>query len=158
MGKWALVTPLYLSGAWTLLISYQLFTQTAVTTVLSYVNLLYPPVGVWLLSRIDMIVFMYAFAWVFILSSVIPSMMLGKSRGVLTQFFFSLTLTFLAIVIQDGLIATFNADKIDQIFRLSFLFDNPFIATIYLSIPYITMIIVDARSRRSIEKETADHE
>jgi len=42
MGKSALVTPLYISVAWILLITYQLFTQTAVSTVVSYIKVFWP--------------------------------------------------------------------------------------------------------------------
>lgn len=81
MGKTALLAPLYVSVAWTFLVSYQLFTQTAVSTLVAYVNMIWPAVGGWLSLRIDLIVFVYAFAWVFLLSSVIPSVILGRERS-----------------------------------------------------------------------------
>lgn len=62
MGKTALLAPLYVSVAWTFLVSYQLFTQTAVSTLVAYVNMIWPAVGGWLSLRIDLIVFVYAFA------------------------------------------------------------------------------------------------
>lgn len=55
--------------------------------------------------RIDLIVFVYAFAWVFLLSSVIPSVILGRERGVLVQFVVCLILTFVAFVVQDVIMA-----------------------------------------------------
>ncbi len=81
MGKSVYITPLYLSVAWTLMISYQLFTQTAVTTVVESLYVSWPAVGRWLLSRLDMIVFICAFAWVFVLSSVVPPLILGKTAA-----------------------------------------------------------------------------
>lgn len=151
MGKAAWATPVYISVAWTLMVSYQLFTQTAVTTVVNYTNMFWPSVGAWVASRIDMIVFIYAFAWVFLLSSAIPSIILGKERGVLIQFFVCLTLTFAAFVIQDAL-TSYQGKPIDQTIRLVVLFHNPFLAVGYLLMPYLLMLMLDIRSRRKHKK------
>jgi hypothetical protein len=150
LGKAAIITPLYISVAWTLMTSYQLFTETTVTTVTTYINMYLPTIGAWLVSRLDMIVFIHSFAWIFLLSSVIPSLLLGKQRGVLVQFGLCLTLTFLAFVIQDAL-AGLNG-TLDQILGLAPLFQNPALAAIYLSLPYVLMVGFDIRSRRKKEK------
>jgi len=152
LGKAALATPLYISVAWTLMVSYQLFTETAVTTVVTHINMFSPSLSAWLASRIDMIVFIYAFAWVFLLSSALPSVILGKERGVLIQFFVCLTLTFLAFVIEDVLI-TYRDRPVDQIFNLANLFSNPFLAVGYLSIPYLLMLTLDIRSRKRRKRD-----
>ena len=152
MGKAALITPLYISVAWTLMVSYQLFTQIAVTTITTYIDLLLPSVGAWLVSRMDMLVFIHAFAWVFLLSSAIPSVILGKGRGVLVQFFVCLTLTFSAFVVQDILI-TYGGESIGQMFSLAALFNNPFLAIGYLSLPYLLMLGFDIHSRRKQKKK-----
>jgi hypothetical protein len=148
MGKSVYITPLYLSVAWALMISYQLFTQTAVTTVVEYLEVSWPAVGSWLFSRLDMIVFVCAFAWVFVLSSVVPPLILGKNRGVLIQFLVVLILTFVSFIIQDGLITVFDGETIAQIFNLAYYFQNLFIAIGYLFLPYIIMLALDIRSRR----------
>jgi len=147
LGKAALITPVYISIAWTLMASYQLFTQIAVTTATNHIDVFWPSVGAWLASRLDMIVFIHAFAWVFLLSSAIPSVILGKGRGVLVQFFVCLTLTFSAFFVQDVLM-TFEGKSISQIFSLAVLFHNPFLAIGYLSMPYLLMIGFDIHSRR----------
>lgn len=152
MGKAALATPLYLSFAWILMVSYQLFTQMAVTTVIMHIETFWPSVGAWLASRIDMMVFIYAFAWVFLLSSAIPSVILGKERGVLAQFFVCLIITFAAFVVQD-ILTTYRGGPIDQLFSVAVLFRNPFLAVGYLLIPYILMLILDIRSRKKRKKE-----
>jgi hypothetical protein len=152
LGKAAVVTPLYISVAWTLMVSYQLFTQTAVTTVTQYIDTFWPSIGNWLVSRMDMLVFIHAFAWVFLLSSAIPSVILGKGRGVLIQFFVCLTLTFLAFIVQD-IITTYENRSIGQIFNLAALFHNPFLALGYLSLPYILMLGFDINSRRKQKKK-----
>jgi len=140
--------------------SYQLFTQTTVTTVTIYINMYLPTIGAWLVSRLDMIVFIHSFAWIFLLSSVIPSLILGKKRGVLAQFGVCLTLTFLAYVIQDTLTG-FNG-ALDQILGLAPLFQNPLLAAAYLSLPYFLMLGFDIRGKRKnenwvkVESETDD--
>lgn len=151
MRKATLATPLYISVAWTLMISYQFFTQRAVSTVIAHMNFLWPAVAEWLLPRIDTIVFIYAFAWVFLLSSAIPSIVLGKERSVLVQFFVCLTLTLAAFIIQDGLTAYINM-PIDEMFNMIIAFDNPIIAAVYLSIPYLLMLAIDVQSRRKRKK------
>jgi hypothetical protein len=152
LGKAAVVTPLYVSVAWTLMVSYQLFTQTAVTTVTTYIDTFWPAIGEWLTLRMNMLVFIHAFAWVFLLSSAIPSVILGKGRGVLIQFFVCLTLTFSAFIVQD-IITTYQNRSIGQIFNLAALFHNPFLALGYLSLPYLLMLGFDINSRRKQKKK-----
>ncbi|MCW4040984.1 MAG: hypothetical protein NWE83_09580 [Candidatus Bathyarchaeota archaeon] len=132
------------------MISYQLFTQTAVTTLVSAINVFIPQIGSWLLSRLDMVIFIYAFAWVYLLSSVLPSVFLGKKCSVFIQFLVCLSLTFLAFIIQDGLIVLFEANTIDQILNLGIYFNNPLIAAGYLAIPYLLMIGLDLQSRKKM--------
>jgi len=150
LGKAAIITPLYISVAWTLMTSYQLFTQTTVTTVTIYINMYLPTIGTWLASKLDMIVFIHSFAWIFLLSSVIPALILGKERGVLAQFGLCLTLAFLAFVVQDAL-AGLNG-TLDQILGLAPLFQNPLVAAAYLSLPYLLMLGFDIRGKRKKEK------
>jgi hypothetical protein len=152
LDKAAFVTPLYLSVSWTLMTSYQLFTQTAVTSVVTHINALWPSVGLWLYSRQDMLVFIYAFAWVFILSSVIPSVILGRERNVLAQFVVCLTSAFSAFLLADALTA-FSGGPLTAIFSVSMLFTNPFFAVIYLSFPYIFMITLDLYFRKKLKRK-----
>ena len=112
-----------------------------------------PTIGTWLASRLDMIVFIHSFAWIFLLSSVIPSLLLGKKRGVLAQFGVCLTLAFLAFVVQDAL-AGLNG-TLDQILGLAPLFQNPLLAAIYLSLPYLLMLGFDIRGKRKHKNEVA---
>jgi hypothetical protein len=147
LGKASFVTPLYLSVAWTLMISYQLFTETAVTTLVTQINTFIPSVGFWLSSRVDMVVFVYAFAWVFVLSSVIPSLLLGKEHGVLVQFVVCLTLTFLAFALVD-IMEIYAGASLAQLLSFAFVFSNPVLAALYLSLPYVIMIGLDVRARR----------
>ena len=147
LGKAVFITPLYLSVAWTLMISYQLFTETAVTTLVTQIDTFLPSIGFWLASRVDMVVFIYAFAWTFVLSSVIPALLLGKERGVLVQFFVCLTLTFFAFILLD-LMEIYAGTSLAQLLSFAFVFSNPILATLYLALPYVVMIGLDVRSRR----------
>ena len=149
MRKGILITPAYISSVWALMISYQLFTQTAVTTIIDAINGVWPSIGTWLFSRIDMIVFIFAFAWVFILSSALPTVILGRNRSVVIQFLVVLTLTFVSFVIQDGLLTVFGGATMAQILNLAHLFTNPVIALGFLSLPYVVMFLLDRRSRRT---------
>jgi hypothetical protein len=150
LGKATIITPLYISVAWTLMTSYQLFTQTTVKSVTVYINMYLPTIGAWLASRLDMIVFIHSFAWIFLLSSVIPALILGKERGVLAQFGLCLTLAFLAFVVQDALRGLNGT--LDHILGLAPLFQNPVLAAAYLSLPYLLMIGFDIRGKRKKEK------
>ena len=126
--------------------SYQLFTQTTVDTITASIGTFIPLVSQWMVTRIDLIVFIHSFAWIFLLSSVIPSVLLGKQRGVLVQFGLCLTLAVLANVIQ-GAIIDIGQGPLDQILGLAFLFQNPLIATGYMSVPYLLMLWFDIRGR-----------
>ncbi|MBY9013245.1 MAG: hypothetical protein KGD70_12805 [Candidatus Lokiarchaeota archaeon] len=110
------------------------------------VNTIVPSVGIWLTSRIDLVVFVYGFAWVFILSSAIPSVILGKERGVLAQFFLCLTLTFLAVVMVD-ILESYADLSMSQLLGFSYFFNNLVVASLYLIIPYVLMVALDIRSR-----------
>jgi len=112
----------------------------------------WPSVGAWLSFRMDIIVFIYAFAWIFVLSSVIPSAILGKERSVLAQFFVCLTLTFVAFMVQDAL-NTYGGGLADQLLSLATLFYNPFLAVGYLLMPYLVMLVLDIRARKRQKKK-----
>ena len=158
MGKWALATPLYTSSSWILMISCRLFTSKAVITSLEHINSLHPSIGSWLLSKSDMIIFIYAFAWIFVLSSVIPSLILGKNNGVLIQFIVVLILSLIPILIQDSIITIFGGKTIDQILDVTFLFTNPAVAFGYLFLPYLIMIIIDVRKRLQSQQSSTERE
>ncbi|HER54559.1 MAG TPA: hypothetical protein ENO13_01520 [Candidatus Bathyarchaeota archaeon] len=151
MGKATLLTPVYMSVAWTLMTTYQLFTEITVNTITNFIVGIVPIVGEWMIARIDLIVFIHSFAWIFLLSSFIPGVLLGKKRGVLMQFGVCLTLAVLANVVQ-GAVADASGGPLDQILGLAPLFGNPLLATLYMSLPYALMAGFDIRGKRkSIE-------
>jgi hypothetical protein len=135
-----------------MMVTYQMFTQTAVTTVLALLNSSLPGVSEWLLLRTDLIIFVYAFAWVFVLSSVIPSLLLGKERSVLLQFSVCLTLTFIAFTIQD-VVNTYWSNQFQALQVFTILLANPFLAAVYLSMPYVIMLAIDIRVQRKRKRD-----
>ncbi|MCK4478868.1 hypothetical protein KAU88_10160 [Candidatus Bathyarchaeota archaeon] len=153
-----MTAPMYISVAWSLIISYQLFTQTAVYSIIYFLNNLLPSTAEFLILRIDMVVFIHTFAWIFVLSSVIPSMILGKARSVLLQFFLCLTITFVAVSVEDILALMIGTAPIAKIQIMSVWFQNPLIAGTYLSAPYLSMLYLDIHSRRKSAKEEEPEE
>ena len=152
MGKTTLLTPVYMSVAWILMTTYQLFTEITVYTITNFIMGVVPVVGEWMMARVDLIVFIHSFAWIFLLSSFIPSVLLGKKRGVLIQFGVCLTLAVLANIIQ-GAVADASSGPLDQILGLAPLFGNPLLAGVYMSLPYALMVWFDIRGKRkSIEQ------
>ena len=148
MGKAAFTAPLYVSVAWTLIISYQLFTQTAVTSITNILNQFLPSIGSWLILKTDIVVFIHAFAWIFVLSSVIPSIILGKGRSILIQFWLCLTLVLVALLFEDILTIIIGGQPITKFQALLLWLQNPVLAGLYLSIPYLFMFYLDLRQRK----------
>lgn len=151
MDKAALVAPFYVSVAWTAMVTYQMFTQTAVSTSLTFLSALWPDASEWLLLKVDMVVFVYAFAWVFVLSSVIPSLLLRKRKSVLVQFFVCLALASVAFIVQDYVNTRWSTQSSILLGAISLL-SNPLLALGFLSMPFILMLIVDIRDRRKSKK------
>jgi hypothetical protein len=147
LGKATLLTPVYISIAWTLMTSYQLFTQTTVDTLTTSIYAVVPAVGEWMATRIDLIVFIHSFAWIFLLSSFIPAVLLGKQRGVLVQFGVCLSLAVLANIVQ-GAVTDIGQGPLDQILGLAPLFQNPALALAYMAMPYLMMAWFDIRGKR----------
>jgi hypothetical protein len=148
----SLLAPMYLSISWVLTVSYQLFTDTAVKSIAAFTTLSWSAAGTWINSNVQTLVFIYAFTWIFVLSSVIPQVILGKQRSVLIQYVVVLILTLLAFFMADILQAV-SGIRISQIFEAATFLKNPLLAGIYLSIPYLFMIGLDIRSRKRRSKE-----
>jgi hypothetical protein len=144
--KVGLAAPLYLSFSWVLTVSYQVLTDTAVKTVGGQIGLFWPSAALWINSNIETITFIYAFTWIFVLSSVIPSALLGKERGILIQYFVVLILSLIAFFIPDLLFAAFGIE-VEEIVASSVIFENVAVAVLYLCVPYLFMAGLDLRGR-----------
>lgn len=135
----------YLVLAWVLMVSYQIFTQSALTTVTSSLGVSIPVLASWINSKADLTIFICSFAWMFVLSSLISIFMFGKERRLTIQFLVSLALTLTGSALL-GLLHLVGLDLSDpsvlsQPFTL--LFSNLFFAFFYLALPFIFMLAVD---------------
>jgi len=135
----------YLVLAWVLMVSYQIFTQYALTTVTSSLGSSVPSLASLLSSKADLTIFICSFAWMFVLSALISIFMFGKERRLTIQFLVSLALTLtgsalLGLLNVAGLELS-NLSVLSQPFTL--LFGNVFFAFFYLSLPFVFMLAVD---------------
>ena len=152
MVRAALTTPLYISSIWVLLITYQMFTHVAVISVVQFVNPIFPSAQEFLMPRIDRIEFLYSFAWIWVMTSLIPSLIL-KRKSALLQFAIVLMLTFLALEFESILSFTVGEEIVQQIFGATSLLRNPVLAVLYLLSPFLIIFSVDFYDRRRKESE-----
>lgn len=135
----------YLVLAWVLMVSYQIFTQSALTTVTSSLGSSVPSLASLLSSKADLTIFICSFAWMFVLSALISIFMFGKERRLTIQFLVSLALTLTGSALLGLLnvagIELSNLSVLSQPFTL--LFGNVFFAFFYLSLPFVFMLAVD---------------
>jgi len=92
-----------LALAWLLMLTYQIFTKTALITIVSFMGSV-PSLASLLNSNITVGIFVCAFAWMFVLSSIISNLMFGKQKRIFIQFLVSLVLTLTA----SGILAAFE--------------------------------------------------
>ncbi|UCG44661.1 MAG: hypothetical protein JSV58_04435 [Candidatus Bathyarchaeota archaeon] len=154
MVRAALTTPLYVSSIWVLLITYQMFTHVAVISVVQSLSQFLPSAQELLIPRIDRIEFVYSFAWIWVMTSLIPSLILRR-KSALLQFVIVLILTFLALEFESILSLTIGREVVRQIFAATFLLMNPILAALYLLSPFLIILIVDFydKRRRKLEKK-----
>lgn len=136
---------IYLILAWILVVSYQIFTQSALTTVASSLGGLTPGLASFINSKAELATFICSFAWMFVLSSLISILMFGKERRLTIQFLVSLALTLtgsalLGLLNLVGLDLS-NPNVLSHPFIL--LFSNAFFGFFYLTLPFIFMVAVD---------------
>jgi len=152
MVRAALTTPLYISSVWVLLITYQMFTRVAVINVVQSMGPFFPSIQEFLMPRIDRIEFMYSFAWIWVMTSLIPSLIL-KRKSALLQFVVVLALTFLAVEFESVLSFVVGGEFVEQIFRVAVWLGNPWLATLYLLSPFLVILSVDLYERRKKKLE-----
>ncbi|MCL4429307.1 MAG: hypothetical protein M1167_01010 [Chloroflexi bacterium] len=135
----------YLVLAWVLMVSYQIFTQSALTTLASSLGGSVPALASLIDSNAALAVFICSFAWMFVLSALVSIIMFGKERRLTIQFMVSLALTLtgsalLGLLHLAGLDLS-NPNVLSKPFAL--LFGNVFFAVFYLALPFIFMVAVD---------------
>lgn len=153
MGKAVVVTPLYVSSVWVLLISYQMFTRVAVYSFVQFMGLFLPSIQNLMASRVlDRIEFLYAFAWIWVMTSLIPSIILKKKSASL-QFIVVMILSFLAVEFENILSFAFGGEFVQQIFGVAVWLGNPLVAVLYLLAPFLVILSVDLYERRKRKLE-----
>ena len=154
----AVVTPLYISGVWILLITYQMFTRIAVFTALQSIAPFLPSFQILLADRVARIEFLHAFAWIWVMTSLIPSIILKKTSAFL-QFIVVFILTFLASEFENIVSLTLGREFVLQLFTAAVRLEHPLLAFPYLAAPYIVIFAIDFYERRRKKlKETAEPE
>lgn len=152
MVKATLTTPLYISSIWVLLITYQMFTRVAVISIVQSMGPFFPSIQEFMMPRIDRIEFMYSFAWIWVMTSLIPSLIL-KRKSALLQFVVVLVLTFLAVEFESVLSFVAGGEFVEQIFGVAVWLGNPWLATLYLLSPFLVILSVDFYERRKKKLE-----
>ena len=116
------------------MVSYQIFTQTALMTAIFSLGGFIPTLAAVINSKADLTIFICSFAWMVVPSSLISILMFGRERRPTIQFTASLTLTLtgsalLGLLHLVGLDLS-NPSVLSQPFTL--LFSNVFFA-VFLS-------------------------
>lgn len=145
MARPIVLKALYLVLAWVLMVSYQIFTQSALKTVAASLEGIISPLASLLNSNSATAVFICSFAWMFVLSVLVSIIMFGRERRLTIQFMVSLGLTLTGAALLEVLnlagLDFSNPNTLSQPFTL--LFGNVFFAFFYLALPFIFMVLVD---------------
>lgn len=147
-----LLIPLYILLGWLGLTSYQTFVNQAVTTITQTLSIISPPIANWISNNLEIIKFINAFAWVFILTSLLPSIL--SKNSVFIQFITCLTLAVTAAE-APNLIAAVTPNTITQLMTVTAKpLQNFILAALYLSLPYAVLLWLDLRSKQKILEVT----
>jgi hypothetical protein len=131
--------------AWLLMVSYQIFTKNALTTVAASLTGSVPLLASWINSNANVPIFVCSFAGMFVLSSLISIIIFGRERRLTIQFLISLVLTLTGSVLLELFhLAGFDLSNPSFLSQPSeILFGNVFFAFFYLALPFIFMVAVD---------------
>jgi hypothetical protein len=131
------------------MVSYQIFTQSAVASVAAALSGPAPMVADWLNSSSSsaVVTFVCGFAWMFVLSAIAQSLMFGRERRLSIQFLVSLALTAAGSAVLELLkAANLNIDDPNVLSGpFTAVFGNAAFATFYLALPFIFMLVMDWR-------------
>ncbi len=142
------LTAAYLVIAWVLMVSYQIFTKTAVTTVTTALADPTPMLSSWLSSGSGSAAFICGFAWMFVLSAIVSNLMFGRERRLSIQFLVSLGLTLAgsAVLTLLGIAGLDLANPSVLSTPFTILFGNVLFAGFYLALPFLFMVAMDIRA------------
>lgn len=132
------------------MVSYQIFTQTAVASVAEALRGPAPMIADLLNSSSskDVVTFVCGFSWMFVLSAIAQSLMFGRERRLSIQFLVSLALTAAGSAVLWLLNAVWGKNIADPVLLsgpFSAVFGNAVFATFYLALPFIFMLVMDWR-------------
>ena len=131
------------------MLSYQIFTGAALTTIASSLRGAVAFLGSPLGSNIALAVFVCSFAWMFVLSSVISELIFGKQKRIFVQFLIGLALTAAAGGLFDVFKwAGWDLSNPNTLLsnRYAQVFGNAWFSALYLSVPFLFMIAIDVRA------------
>jgi hypothetical protein len=154
MARHWVLTAVYLIIAWALMVSYQIFTHSALATVAASLSGPVPLVASWLRSSSDLAGFICSFAWMFVLSAIVSQLMFGRERRLSVQFLVSLGLTLIGSLLvgllsEAGLDVS-NPNVLSNPFNAAF--GNAPFAWFYLALPFIFMLLMDFRVSKKKKK------
>lgn len=155
LARGILVTSILLVAAWVLMLTYQIFTKTAFTTVASSLKGVAPYLASTLNSNIGLAVFICSFAWMFVLSTVISNLIFGKQRRIFIQFLIGLALTFTASALFDAakwLGWDLSNPKTLLANRYAQIFNSALFSALFLSLPFVFMIAMDLQAMLKARK------
>jgi hypothetical protein len=143
------LTAAYLIVAWALMVSYQIFTQTASASVAEALTGPAPMIADLLKSESSkaVVTFICGFAWMFVLSAIVQTLMFGRERRLSIQFLVSLALTVAGSAVLELLkVAKPNIDDPNVLSSpFTAVLGNAVFASFYLALPFIFMLVMDWR-------------
>jgi hypothetical protein len=106
-------------------------------------------------SNLGLAVFICSFAWMFVLSSVISTLVFGKQRRIFIQFLIGLVLTLTASGLFDAaklLGWDLSNPKTLLANRYAQVFNSGVFSALFLSVPFAFMIAMDLRAMAKARK------
>jgi hypothetical protein len=130
------------------MVTYQIFTQTALATAAASLTTAAPLIASWLSSSSNLASFICSFAWMFVLSAIVSTLMFGRERRLSIQFLVSLGLTLVGSTLL-GALSNVGVDLSNTNILsgpAAIFFGNAAFTWFYLALPFIVMLVIDLRS------------
>jgi hypothetical protein len=134
-------TPIFVAIKASVLMVYKMFTETAVTAVVQSINMLNPPIGSYLLTRLDTVIYLVTFAWLFLFIEWLKVAVFGK-HSLTMKFIYTMAALLLVVTAQEAIVTYLGMETYDKIFSLANYMKNPIIALGFLAIPYLFILFL----------------
>jgi hypothetical protein len=132
-------TPIFVGVKASVLMVYRLFTEIAVTAVVQSINIINPPIGSYLLTRLDTVIYLITFAWLFLFIEWLKEAVFGK-HSITMKFIYTMAAFLLVVTAQEAIVTYLGMETYDKIFSLANIMKNPIIALGYLALPYLFIL------------------